>query len=277
MAPATAGGLRFGFGENWLAYASMVDEYRIDRARQSLRELLKVDSLVGRRFLDAGSGSGLFSLAARQLGATVHSFDYDPHSVQCTAAMKARFMAGDERWVVERGSVLDRKYLRSLGGFDIVYSWGVLHHTGDMWTALENVTASVSSGGTLCVAIYNDQGFASHMWRAVKVAYNALPPALRFAILWPAFVRLWGPTLVKGTLRGRPLAAWRQYTLERGMSPMVDTRDWVGGYPFEVATPSDVITFALSRGFVLSAFVSRTGIGCNEFVFELRHGRQSAN
>ena len=133
-------------------------------------------------FLDIGSGSGLFSLAARRLGASVHSFDYDPHSVACTQELRERYFKKDPSWKVERGDALDCSYLGKLGTFDIVYSWGVLHHTGKMWEALENVVPLVAEGGTLWLAIYNDQGRASRYWTTVKRTYNKLPRQARFLI-----------------------------------------------------------------------------------------------
>src|SRR5688572_14449984 len=123
-------GERFEFGKNWSNFLSVVNEERIDQAVVSLRKLLGVDSLAGASFLDVGSGSGLFSLAAHRLGARVRSFDYDGSSVACTTEMRRRFAAPGAEWTVERGSVLDREYLTSLGRYDYVYSWGVLHHTG---------------------------------------------------------------------------------------------------------------------------------------------------
>src|ERR1044072_5239228 len=102
--------------------------------------MLEVDNLLGKKFLDVGSGSGLFSLAARRLGAQVHSFDYDPQSVACTGELRRRYFPDDLHWVVQQGSVLDQGYLASLGSFDVVYAWGVLHHTGAMWRALDNIT-----------------------------------------------------------------------------------------------------------------------------------------
>lgn len=118
-----------------------------EEAKSSLRRMLNVESLEGKTFLDVGSGSGLFSLAARRLGAKVHSFDYDPKSVACTRELKRRYFPEDPQWTIEEGSVLDRDYLTRLGQFDVVYSWGVLHHTGAMWEALGNVAPLVAGGG----------------------------------------------------------------------------------------------------------------------------------
>src|SRR5437868_5120896 len=133
-----ARGERFEFGENWRRFLEQLTAERIADAEQSLRNVLELPDLEGRTFLDIGSGSGLFSLAARRLGARVFSFDYDPQSVACSLELRRRYFDGDPDWRIEEGSALDRDYIASLGQFDIVYSWGVLHHTGAMWNALGN-------------------------------------------------------------------------------------------------------------------------------------------
>ena len=79
---------RFSFGANWERFLTVLDENRIMEAERSLRQMLQVEQLEGKRFLDIGSGSGLFSLSARRLGAVVHSFDYDPQSVACTSELR---------------------------------------------------------------------------------------------------------------------------------------------------------------------------------------------
>ncbi|MEO7392394.1 MAG: class I SAM-dependent methyltransferase [Ramlibacter sp.] len=263
-------GQRFEFGANWKLFLGALDDRRIALAEESLRANLGVRNLQGQRFLDIGSGSGLFSLVARRLGAQVHSFDYDPQSVACTRELRQRYFPGDPGWVVAPGSVLDDDYLRTLGQWDVVYSWGVLHHSGDQWRALANASALVADGGTLFIALYNDQGWGSRAWTRTKAAYCAAPVFLKPLVLGLSMVRLWGPTTVKDLLRGRPGATWRAYGKGdgRGMSPWRDVVDWVGGYPFEVSRPEEVFDFLHGRGFQLRKL--RTcggGHGCNEFIF----------
>ena len=160
--------------------------------------------------------------------------------------------------------------MNKLGTWDIVYSWGVLHHTGQMWPALEHAAQRVNNDGLLFIAIYNDQGRASRMWLRVKQLYNALPSALRWLVLGPALMRLWGPTSARDILRGRPFHSWRSYAESglRGMSPWRDVVDWVGGLPFEVATPEEIFRFHRDLGFELIELRTCSGgLGCNEFVF----------
>lgn len=263
-------GERFAFGANWLRFLELLNDARIERAEQSLREMLGVESLRGKSFIDVGSGSGLFSLAAHRLGASVVSFDYDPNSVRCTAELRRRYFNDDPDWRVLQGSVLDRERLAGLGRFDVVYSWGVLHHTGRMSEALANVVPLVAPGGQLFISIYNDQGPTSRTWLAVKRAYNALPSLLRWLVLFPAFARLWGPTMLRDLFALRPFSTWRNYGkgAARGMDPWCDTVDWVGGLPFEVARPEQIIEFYSSHGFILTKLrTCAGGIGCNEYVF----------
>jgi 2-polyprenyl-3-methyl-5-hydroxy-6-metoxy-1,4-benzoquinol methylase len=262
-------GERFEFGANWAEFLKLLNDDRVRLAEQSLLKMLGVSDLSGRRFLDVGSGSGLFSLAARRLGATVRSFDYDPKSVACTAELKRRYYDGDPQWVVEQGSALDQDYLRTLGEWDIVYSWGVLHHTGAMWQALDNIGALVRPNGTLFIAIYNHQRVMTPVWTWVKRTYNRLPSALRWIVLGPALIRLWGPRTAYDIVRGKPFHTWRHYSERgaRGMSAWRDVVDWVGGYPFEAAKPEEIFRFYRDRGFVLREMVTCGGqLGCNEFV-----------
>lgn len=260
-------GERFEFGANWAAFLKRITPKDIQAAEDSLRSMLDVERLDKKSFLDIGSGSGLFSLAAKRLGARVSSFDYDPQSVACTAELKRRYFPDDQEWTVGQGSILDRRFVSRLGRFDVVYSWGVLHHTGKLWEAMENTLPLVAPRGLLFIAIYNDQGAASRVWNRVKRGYVKAPAGLKWTVLLPAFVRLWGASFVRDALKGRPLGTWKGYS-GRGMDPWRDVVDWVGGYPFEVARPEEIFDFCRSRGFELRKLKTcGGGHGCNEFVF----------
>jgi len=262
---------RFPFGENWDRFLRVLNEDRIRFAVSSLGEILAGFDLGDRDFFDVGSGSGLSSLAARRLGARVVSFDYDPESVACTLELKKRYFPNDTAWRVEQGSVLDESFLTRLGSFDVVYSWGVLHHTGAMNEAMAKVLIPLRGGGRLAVSLYNNQGWASRLWRLWKRLYNRSPLPVRGCILFLSLLRLWGPTTLKDFLRGRPFQTWRTYGKERGMSPWHDLVDWVGGYPFETASPEDVVAFYAERGLkLIQAKTCGRGRGCNEFLFERR-------
>ena len=237
---------------------------------ESLAETLRGVDLRGKRFLDIGSGSGLFSLAARRLGATVHSFDYDERSVACTAELRRRYFPNDPEWRVEKGSVLDEGYLRGLGTFDVVYSWGVLHHTGDMWRALELAAMPVRPTGILFIAIYNRLTPLRHkLVSEMKRAYVRGPKPIRWALLGGYGTYSSALDTLAALLHGRnPLCWLRDYrNTSRGMSWRTDLVDWVGGFPYEAATPAEVFGFLHARGFDLAYMTTQHGHGCNEFVF----------
>lgn len=261
---------RFEFGANWKKFLHVLDDERIEMAELSLRSMFGNVSFQDKTFLDIGSGSGLFSLAARRLGAKVTSFDYDPHSVACTKVLRDIYFPDDSNWKVIQGSVLDQSFIKTLGQFQFVYSWGVLHHTGAMWDAIRNSLPLVAKNGKFFIAIYNDQGSTSKQWWYVKRAYNAVPAFMRWVVLYPSLIRLWAPTFIRDLLRGKPLHTWRHYAEQnlRGMTAWRDVVDWVGGFPFEVAKPEDIFDLFIAEGFSLEKM--RTcggGFGCNEFIF----------
>ena len=270
-----ADGERFAFGRNWREFIELVDEKRINAAIDSLRKALGTADLTGRTFLDVGCGSGLFSLAANRMGARVRSFDLDPESVAATVELRDRFGASGE-WIITHGSILDEETVAGLGRFDIVYSWGVLHHTGDLWRAVAITSGLVASGGRLYISIYNDQGAASRMWRRVKRRYNRSGALVRRLLVVgsAAYLSRRRPmAMLIGLVRGPGPVVWRP-SPGRGMSTKHDMIDWVGGYPFEVAKPEQVFDFFRARGFELRRLKTCGGsLGCNEFVFQQAGGR----
>jgi len=240
---------RFAFGENWRSFLEQLDEERIERAEAELCDRFGRERIEGARLLDAGCGSGLFSLAAHRLGAAhVTSIDYDADSVSCCRELRNRTDGSGVGWTVLQGDLLDDEFVTGLGRFDLVYCWGVAHHTGSMWEAIDNVCGATAPGGRLCMGIYNEahtgietSGRALRM----KQLYQYLPPRLQKGMVLGYGVGV----MLYRTLRSRELPdQWVESYHERGMSYWHDIRDWVGGYPFEFATPEAVVKHVTSSG-----------------------------
>ncbi|MEO7309802.1 MAG: methyltransferase domain-containing protein [Chitinophagaceae bacterium] len=260
-------GKRFEFGKNWANFLKSLTEENIKGAEKSFMELLDGYDLKGKNFLDIGSGSGLSSLVAKRLGAQVYSFDYDPYSVASTKELKKRYAPDDTSWTIEEGSVLDEEYIKSLGVFDMVYSWGVLHHTGSMWKAINNAQSAVKDGGIFYLAIYNDEGNKSIRWRKVKKFYcsGIVGKCLVKAVYIPYF--FFGPMAADIIKLRNPFKRFGEYKKQRGMSVYHDWIDWLGGYPFEVAKVEELVRFLAPKGFILRNLFTSNGLGCNQIVF----------
>ena len=259
---------RFKFGRNWKNYLSKYSDERLRLAVASLKDMLGVDTLKGKTFIDVGCGSGVFSLAALKLGAEqVVSFDYDKDSVECAEYLKEKY-GPFEHWKIDRASILDIDWVKSLGQYDVVYSWGVLHHTGKMWNALENVSTLVKPQGSMFISIYNEQFLISRLWLRIKYFYNKLPEPFQFLFGNLYFALTAIRKLITDIISRRsPMERYRG-TNARGMNSYYDAIDWIGGYPFEVATPAEIFEFYKAKAFLLTKLVTRNGMGCNEFVFK---------
>ena len=269
----------FSFGKNWQIFLKSLDEDRLRIAAESLTQFLNMESLRGKTFLDVGCGSGLFSYAAHNLGATrVVSFDVDPMSVQCCKYLRER--AGNPpEWEVFEGSILDNELILQLDRFDIVYSWGVLHHTGKMWEAMENSVKLVNQGGYLYLAIYNkilsrsDKSSWIHsFWLSVKKIYNSHPMIAKSVLLPLAMSAYLAMVIARGE---NPISHVRNYKSHRGMSWSTDATDWLGGYPYEFASVEEVFKFIRERypKFTLVNLKVTSGRGLNWYLFKsTQHG-----
>lgn len=259
---------RFGFGANWADYIEkMFSNERVAISQEQLLGFLKLDSLAGMTFLDIGCGSGLHSLAAWRAGAKwVYSFDYDQDSVATTR--KLHQMSGSPaNWTVVQGSVLDAGFMQSLPKADIVYSWGVLHHTGNMWQAIENAAVACHESSVFYIALYSSDVYVkppAEYWLKVKRAYN------RAGLLkkrWMELRYAWRDLVMGRLVHGKnPFAYVREYKQSRGMSYWHDVRDWLGGYPMEFAGNKETEIFARER-LGMELVHQHAGHGNTEYLF----------
>ena len=255
--------MKFSFGQNWLSYSSSaLDEDRIALAREAFRLLTRGIQLRNARFLDIGFGQGLALFFAGEAGADVHGIDADPICVEALEATQ-RFFPNAPRPEAEVASILDNDFVRAQkanGGFDVVHSWGVLHHTGNMTKAFQNAASLVKPGGFLIISIYN-RHWTSPFWRTLKYVFHHLPGLLQNAmvfVLYPFFYA-----------RARSLSKDGSPMASRGMDLRHDIRDWLGGYPYEYASPIAVQRFFAELGFRTVRCEPTKGFtGCNEFVFQ---------
>jgi 2-polyprenyl-6-hydroxyphenyl methylase/3-demethylubiquinone-9 3-methyltransferase len=269
----------FAFGENWASYAQGVGESEIEEAQAGLKRLLGDTDLKGKRFLDIGCGSGIHSLAAIRLGAaSVVAVDLDPGSVATARAVLERHGSGGE-FKVEQISVFELDPVR-LGTFDVVYSWGVLHHTGDMHRALRKAAGMTAPGGMFLFALYRRTWLCS-LWTLEKQWYAKATPAqqkwARGIYLFLFRLGLW----VTGRSMGRYMA---NYRTRRGMDFPHDVHDWLGGYPYESISPGKVddlmkeLGFTHVRSFLISRWrkpVKLFGSGCDEYVYRRNASAQA--
>jgi len=258
----------FEFGENWADFAQNVGEARIGEAEKSLLKLVDKETLSGSTFLDIGCGSGLFSLAALRLGAKkVDAVDIDKNSVQTTRELLRQHAPTDSNFSCQVTSVFDLDP-NTHGNYDIVYSWGVLHHTGDMYAAIRQAAELVRPSGSFVIALYKKTPCCG-LWARIKKMYCAAPRLIQ-KCLRAAYMSIF--LLRKASLGVNPIRFCREYKLQRGMSFRHDAHDWLGGYPYESISPEAFHALAKSLNFTLEKeFIQppTRGIlcsGCDEYV-----------
>jgi 2-polyprenyl-3-methyl-5-hydroxy-6-metoxy-1,4-benzoquinol methylase len=258
----------FAFGNNWRRFMAGVTDEAVREAETSLTTFLELPDLRGRTFVDVGCGSGLFSYAAFRLGAKrIVSFDLDDECVQCCRQWHEKAGRPDH-WQVQQGSVLDPRFLSSLGRFDVAYSWGVLHHTGQMWQAIANSMALVDAGGFYYIALYNkaEGRRGSDYWLNRKRRYLAAPRLVQRAMELEYMTRF----LLRSLIRlQNPIAQIRAYRRKRGMAWRTNIIDWLGGFPYEFASVQEVLKYVTrtSADFSLVNLKATNDLANNWFLF----------
>ena len=265
----------FAFGKNWASYAKLITDAQVNEAIASLRRLVGGD-LTGKRFLDIGCGSGLHSLAALRLGASeVVALDIDADSVATTRQLLQANASG-QRWSASEASVFQLQP-QSIGLFDVVYSWGVLHHTGDVYQALRTAAALVAPNGQFIVALYR-RTCLCWFWRLEKRWYAGASEATqaRARSVYIALVRLARRVvgLFRPAARGMFSSYVAAYGQKRGMDFYHDVHDWLGGWPYESISPTQTNRFMQQlhmhqiRAYVPQGRLSGLFVfGCNEYVY----------
>ncbi len=257
----------FKFGRNWASYARMVGAPQIEKAVEGLSRLVPAEEMKGKNFLDIGCGSGLSMLAALRLGATrVKGIDIDADSVATTEQLLSQ-NAGDF-WAVEQKSIFDLDPAHD-GQFDIVHSWGVLHHTGNMKKAIDKAMKLVAPGGMFVLSLYSKTPFCG-LWTHEKKFYTEGGPVVQ-ALIRAIYKALYILGII---VTGRnPVTYLKSYTAHRGMDWGHDVHDWLGGYPYESVTPEQVTALLAKGGFTpVRSFTKAArlkgffGTHCNEFV-----------
>lgn len=256
----------FEFGKNWKRYLPVANQKRLNIAIQSIKDFTGFDNLDGKLFIDAGCGSGFFSLAAYKLGAKVISFDIDQNSLNCCDFFREQ-EGNPNNWKIEQGSILDTEFLKSLPKADIVYSYGVLHHTGNLKQALANIKIPVKDNGYLLIAIYNTiyGKNGSKVWEKRKRRYNLMPSFIQWFLVLKYLIRF---TFLPEIIQGKnPLKSWQEYEQKRGESKWIDAIDWVGGYPYEYLRPDEVFNFYKNEYNLINMLTKNT-LALNVFLWQ---------
>jgi SAM-dependent methyltransferase len=254
--------VQFNFGKNWKNFSdNALDSEKVSQAREDFANLLK--NVSGKTFIDIGFGQGLGLLTATSLGLETAGADINPLCKEVLEKNQSFFPEMKQSIPVVVGSILESSTLFSIHQirtkYDIVHSWGVLHHTGDMQKAIENTASLVNDKGYFILAIYN-RHWSSALWLLIKWIYCHVPSFLQTLLIYLFIPIIF---LAKFMVTGKnPLKK------ERGMNFFYDVIDWVGGYPYEYASIEEMKNTMQKLGFeMLKAIPAQVPTGCNEFIF----------
>lgn len=246
----------FKFGKNWKNYSNKITKVNIEDSLRDLKYLLKSLKLKNNlTFIDVGCGSGVHSIAAKKLGFKVTSVDRDKTCIITTKKNFNKFYNSNKTTIFQ-DDILNTKVFKK---YDIVYSWGVLHHTGNLWKALNNVKKLVKKNGYLIISLYKKTAF-DRMWVFIKRYYN------KFRVFRYFINILFMPFFFYISKKSR--------SYRRGQNWYFDAIDWLGGYPYETMSP-EKMKFHFS-GFQM-IYISRNkpmkykgffGSECAEFIFK---------
>jgi len=260
----------FSFGNNWKDFLKRISPQQIDNSQTSLLELIAPFKIKGKSFIDVGCGSGLFSLAAHNLNASkVTSLDIDNDSIHCCESLR-KVNYKKREWKIIKGSILNTSLIKKLGKYDIVFSWGVLHHTGDMYKAFGNIKYLCKIDTIFILAIYNKLedlnsllSGSSKNWLKIKSIYSRSNNIIKKIIEFLYYAWFFIGYIITNR---NPFSYIKEYK-QRGMNFVTDIKDWLGGYPYEFATSDELINYFSKQGFCVKKIISSNNLGCHQIVF----------
>lgn len=255
----------FSFGQNWLEYnQNWLTEEKLNQAKEHFDKLCGGIDFTNKKFLDVGFGQGLTLFLASQKQAQCQGIDIDPKNITAFEVAKKKLGSVEKNLApiqVQVASILDAQFVtQNHEAFDIVYAWGSLHHTGQMYPALKNCLSLLKPGGYFVCAIYN-RHWSSGTWHWIKKNYNRSPHWLKKLaiglLIPPIFLAKWLVTF-KNPLK-----------MKRGMSFYYDVIDWVGGYPYEYASAEEMFAFFKKNSLKKIRWQkANVPTGCHEYVFQ---------